>query len=536
MSLPGKSITAVGGSVLLVLVLVVFGSILAFTKNPLSLDDGLRHFVLAERYRMEGVDGPSWSDFLFEGYFTTHKVDPWFLADLSYVPFTIFENSIAGIKTATFVFLCFLIFSLLYSLRRIRMRPVLTVLILLIFFFGSETFMFRLMLGRPFVLITALLLLTVSCIVERRPIFLGILLALATLFSHLFIFPLGVAIMGSIWLFLLRERKAAFLSLGASVLGVGIGLILHPDGVLYLQWIKDIIFAIPFSKDLDLGGEVYSGLGFGDVSVFLILAVSILVVVTLALRGEFHASMKKHPEILFLGTLTGFFFLAFLLWARAIDLFWPIAVLTLAFLLGTTEGVQDDVVEGLHTPYFPFRLTAFHLITALLLMTCAGQVWRFIADDDQRSPQAFAAINVIPAHATVFNVDWDYFPVEVFLRPDLLYARGVDPTLDDPAMREILRDLTVEGVLPDAPLFSKAWWKDLRSRIDVANLGLTRVREADTDADAWLQKVRSVIDPQYLVFQRERHAEFIAKLKERGDLSLLEERGALAVFVLESGR
>src|SRR3989344_3523035 len=120
MRLRGKSITAVGGSVLLIL--VVFGGILASTKNPLSLDDGLRHFVMAERYKAEGLEGPSWSNFFFEGYFTAHRVDPWFLADLSYVPFTIFENRIAGIKAATFVSLCVLLFSVLLFFRRVQIR------------------------------------------------------------------------------------------------------------------------------------------------------------------------------------------------------------------------------------------------------------------------------------------------------------------------------------------------------------------------------------------------------------------------------
>ena len=176
MSFHGKSITAVGGSVLLIL--VVFGSILAFTKNPLSLDDGLRHFVLAERYRAEGIEDPSWSDFFFQGYFTRHRVDPWFLADLSYVPFTNFENRVTGIKAATFFFLCTLLFSVLLFLRRVKIRPVLGCIVLLLFFFGSSIFSFRLMLGRPFVLVTSLLLLVLYAVIERRWILLGFLLLL----------------------------------------------------------------------------------------------------------------------------------------------------------------------------------------------------------------------------------------------------------------------------------------------------------------------------------------------------------------------
>ena len=530
MSFHGKSITAVGGSVLLIL--VVFGSILAFTKNPLSLDDGLRHFVLAERYRAEGIEDPSWSDFFFQGYFTRHRVDPWFLADLSYVPFTNFENRVTGIKAATFFFLCTLLFSVLLFLRRVKIRPVLGCIVLLLFFFGSSIFSFRLMLGRPFVLVTSLLLLVLYAVIERRWILLGFLLLLSVLFSHLFVFPLGAASLGALWWLWRRDVRAACFAFAAVATGVIFGVILHPQSIEYLTWMKDIFFLIPLSKNRDLGGEVYSGLGFGDISVFLVLALAALLIVLLALRGELKEATTKHPEIYLFGLLATLFFFAFLFWARAIDLFWPMGILFLLSLLTATEGVQKDAEEKLRTPYFPFRLTALHLIFVLLLTTGIGETSRFIGKDESRSPEAFAAIRMVPAGARVFDIDWDYFPVLLFLRSDLLYARGVDPTLDNPEMFSLIERLTDVGIFPDSPLFSREWMRELIARIDIRQLGIQHIREADVDAGAWLNDSRALMNPEYIVLYRARHLKLIQQLKERKDVSLLAEQGAIAVFAV----
>lgn len=534
MRFPAKRIGAVGWSVLLVL--IVFGSILAFTKNPLSLDDGLRHFVLAERYRTEGLEGPLWSDFLFEGYFTAHRVDPWFLADLSYVPFTIFENRVAGLKAATFFSLCVLLFSVLLFLRRAQARPFPASLVLLFLFFGSSIFSFRLMLGRPFVLVTSLVLFTLYVILERRWLLLCFLLIVSVLFSHLFVFPLGVSFCGALWWLWRGEKRAAGLAFAAIAGGVLLGVILHPQSSEYLIWMKNIFFLIPFSKERDLGGEVYTGLRVGDVSVFLSLALSMLLIVLLALRGELKEALAKHPEIWLFGFFSAFFFCTFLFWARAIDLFWPLSILFLLSLLTATAGAQKDAEEKLRVPYFPLRITALHLIVAVLLTTGIGFTGQFIGRDARRSTEAFAAVRTVLAGARVFDVDWEYFSVLLFLRSDLLYARGMDPTLDDPEMYALVARLTDEGIFPHAPLFSREWMSEFIARIDFRRLSIQRVREADVDVSAWLRDARALMNPEYIILHRGRHPKLIQRMKERDDLSLLAEEGMIAVFAVHAER
>jgi len=515
-------------------VLLLFGGILLCTYNPLSLDDGLRHFVMAKEQMRYGIGTVTWTQYFFSGYFVRHSIDPWFLANLSYAPFTFFADSVAGIKAATFAFLCTLLFSLLIFFRHFRTSPFFAALTLLIFFLGSDTFGFRLMLGRPYVLISALMLFVLYALITRRWIMLSIFLAISALFSHLFIFPFGVGVVGSLWWFFVRRSKSdAFVSSIATIGGTLTGMLLHPQSGEYFLWMKNIFFVVPFSKELDLGGEVYSGLGFTDVGVYLLLISCILLCFLLASRGELSLAMRNRPEIILLGALTLLFFIAYLQWVRAIDLFWPIGTLLFLSLVSVSEEVERDALRFFRSKIFPFRLSAMHIVFVLFLMTSVHHVWLFVGDDARRSPASFDAIESVPAGSTVFNVDWEFFSVLFFLRSDLLYARGMDPTHDDLSVRALIAKLSDRRFLSQEPMFSHAWFADLWSRIDWKELGIRRTQESEIDVDAWLAELRTIADPAYLAMRRDTYPMLTESLKNRNDLTVFSESRAMIIFSLK---
>src|SRR3989344_104036 len=517
----------------MVVVLLFFGGILAVTHNPLSLDDGLRHFVMAKEQLRLGIGAVTWSRYFFLTYFIHHAVDPWFLANLSYVPFTFFTSSVAGIKAATFAFLCVLAFSFSLFLRRFPVTPFFTALIIFLFFFGSDTFGFRLMLGRPFVLVSALMLFVLHALITRRWLLLAVLLALSTLFSHLFIFPFGIAVIGSLWwLFICRHPRSVCASVFATMGGMTTGIILHPQSREYVLWMKNIFFVVPFSKELDLGGEIYNGLGFADAGVYLLLISCILLIFLLAVRQELANALHRRPEIILLGVLALLFFAAYLLWVRAIDLFWPMGVILLLSLVSATDGAMQDAKRFLFSKQFPLGIRAMHVVIVLFVITSAHHLWLFVGNDDRRSVASFSAINAVPAGSTVFNADWEYFPVLFFLRSDLLYARGMDPTHDELPVRSLIAKLHEAKFLPKETLFSREWFTELWSRVDMKQLGIRRMGEKDVDADAWLMELRSIAQPQYLALYRGAHPRLIQSLTTSSGATLFSESRAMIIFSL----
>jgi len=190
------------------LIAVYFVVLLFGTRNPISIDDGLRHIVMAQHYRDQGIGNVNgWGVYFFSGYFAELSFDPWFLADLSYIPFTVLSDPVRSLKAYSLVSLALIFLSFLPLLRRYRAPPLLGCLSLLLLFFGSEMFLFRLLLARPYVFVTALFLFTYLCIVQRRFFLLLPVLAIATLFSHLFVFPLALCVAATLWFLALHEYR-----------------------------------------------------------------------------------------------------------------------------------------------------------------------------------------------------------------------------------------------------------------------------------------------------------------------------------------
>lgn len=489
--------------------LVLLGITLLLTSlnHPTSLDDGLRHITMASVLREEGIASVSgWGAFLYRGYFSEVDSDPWFLSDLLLVPLTLLPPLIA-LHVFTLLAIAVLIGTFLLLLRSEKLPPFLSSFFVLLLIFGNGAFLLRLLIARPFTIMTAVSLLTLHAIVNERWWLVGLLLACAVLLSHLFVFPLSLALLGGLWLAQRRKRHDAIRLTGASVLGVALGLLLHPHALNYLHYLGTVFVRIPFLKAIGIGAELYSGWGNGDASIATALALSALIVLSFSAHRDGVRLQNLWRQRVGLTAAAALLFLAcFSLWLRAIDLLWPFLLLLVAQLIGACPSILRTASGFL--PSSPRRqrplLCAVTIVICLLNAIAVGG--RLLRTDTARALSQFEAIQRLPAGARVLNIDWDLFPPLVFLRPDLRYARGMDPTMDyiaDPEGFTLLH--AVEEEIADLP-------------------------GPVIDGPGWLAQILVHYPADFLVVDRRRHPMFLQSLRATPELREWRRPGTIAVF------
>ncbi len=516
-------------TVALVVILLVVCLALFLPKNPISLDDGLRHLKMAELSREGEVHG--WGDFFFTGYFSERNFDPWYGADLAYIPFTFIPSPVIGLKVATIGFLSIILLCFASLLRRYRASPTLSALLLFLLFLGSYGFTNRMLLGRPFLLTTGVFLLTYLLLLEKRFLFLALLLAFSVLLSHLFVFPLLLCLCGIAWLLFLKERKESAMLASASIGGVVLGFLLHPDPLYYLSYLRDVFLRIPFAQELGIGTEFAGGLADADIFLFLVLFLLILVVALCRKRLSLPVLLSRRPEIFLTLFLMLGFLGAYVLWERAVDLLWPLMLLFALQLLTCDARVEREAFMHLHSPIhprLPFRW--IHGLLLLLFLNSGLIISQNIEFDRSRSLAFYSAIQNVPPQSRILNIDWDIFPVLFFLRSDLLYARGMDPTFDwvnDAEATELLDRVNDRFAFQWSDL--PGTYRDARSRWQKTQFLFQR-ENTSMDVREWLTEVRTRFAPQYLLIDRRKHRWLIARVLEEPSMTLVAESPFISIF------
>src|SRR3989344_6577159 len=237
-----KSLATMGAMILF------FTLLLWSLENVVSFDDGLRHFAMAKFMGEHGISANTgWNVFLFHGVMSSLAVDPWFFYDVLLIPLTRLQptDALKLVSIIEMILIGGIFFALLRTLRvPRRLEP----WYLLALFLGDFHFVHRILLGRPFPFFTALVLLAIICLFQRRLILLGATLFAATLLSHLFIFPLAVSIFGVAWLLVIRDKRSALRASVAVVTGVGMALAVHPQSMAYLTYLATVLPIIPFQS------------------------------------------------------------------------------------------------------------------------------------------------------------------------------------------------------------------------------------------------------------------------------------------------
>ncbi len=483
-------------------------SLLARLENPVSLDDGLRHFAMARLMMEQGIGAADWSQFFSYGYFANHSVDPWFLSNLAFIPLLPF-GPVLALKFFAIVSTVLLITSFFYAFRSFQTPHLVAAIAIGLLLFFEPTFFYRLLLGRPFSLINPLAVLIVVAALRKQSILLCITLALSVFLSQVFLFPLLIALACIVWRLSLREWWEANAIVSWSLLGVFLGFLFHPDATQYFFYILDTFVRIPFIAGMQLGSEMQSGI-FASTRIFAILAVVVLLHGGLVRAG---VSVRKYNEsgLSLLAGLTLFFFLLFLLWTRSIDFLWPIAMLLLVRFLSAFPGLFMETLTQIMPRRFRFSPRFGVLIPLLLCASSFTAAASSLVETDQdRSLSVYTdALSVIPQGSRVLNVDWYFFMGAVAMRPDLRYATGIDPSytyLDNPEALQLLVSL-------NTPDFQQS--------------------PADHDVRAWLQDIVRIHPSEYLVLFRKGHEAVIDRMENGLFMKDLSKSSRIAVFKLD---
>lgn len=485
--------------------LLVIALIFAALQNHPSMDDALRHFMMGRAMAEQGIlRVRGWSGWFFTGYAHDHIVDPWFLSNVLYIPFSVFPV-VEGLKLFSLASILALLLSFGLCLRALRVGPVTSAFLILLLLLGHRTYTYRLLFGRPFTLVTALTLLLLLSILRERFLWSGLLLCVLTLLSHLFIFPLGVSMVGCVWLAYTGRKTSAVRLFWLSMGGVAVGFLLHPTSVEYLRYLWLVFIKSSFYPLFDKGSELGSGLGRGVILYPLLGLAVLLQALLIRERG-----IRSVGNVIFLlNVLVAAFFLQFLLWLRAIDFLWPLLLLLLGALL--TDGAP--ALKRLGHLLLPPALNKTWVLSALLIPLCSATTGRLTYDlvstDGSRSLKSLEqALENVSPRASVLNVEWDYFSSFVAARPDLRYALGMDPAFT------YVSSLRAYGLLrlilppteniPDGRSFvdARRWVCALLSEYPAEYVLLSAAREAPIVESLRSQGFRDVSgNPRWMVFR-----------------------------------
>jgi len=421
-----------------IFIVLFWGIVLLILKNPVSLDDGLRHFAMAHAMK-EGaaVWATGWSSFFYEGYLHQTIVDPWFLSNVIMIPFTYFSLA-TGLHLLTLASVGALIAVALLILRSFKLSAVERCFFLLRLLFGVGTFFGSFLIARPYSLVTIASLGVLYCLLQRKYVVLVPLLIVSTLLSQLFVFPFFFCACAiAIQLFTKRYAQSLRLTLYSTVALIA-GLLLHPHPRSYISYLFTAFARIPFLKSIGLSREMQSGiLDISMIGIAILIAVGILLVVLLREQKKL-LPWKNHFTVVLLSAISSCLFVAFFFWIRAIDLLWPFLILCIASIYAIDPAVTKNFFKK-----WKLSKNLKTIFIAAIVVVSIGQISSmplvFLRDDSKHSLVAYKAINDIPTGSRVLNMDWDHFSIYVALRPDLQYATGIDRSftyLTDPSISE----------------------------------------------------------------------------------------------------
>lgn len=489
---------------------VIAGS-LFLSSSPTSWDDGLRHMTMARVMRSEGID-QTWSRFFSGGYLADHQVDPWFLADVSYIPFTVFSDPIAlRLYSIVGIFaLLLIVWRLLVPLR----LPTAWLCILLVLTLSDHEFITRILLGRPFVWATVFALMALDAILRRKHFVVAAILLLATLFSQLFVFPLFFAGVGVVWLVCDRRFRDARVLGIAMLVGTGLGLALHPQAAEYLRYLAQVFLQIPFaSRSLSLGSEMHPSYNV-SASVGIFSVCIILFAGGIKEKSLRFSELRLHGTPLLLLLILPLFGAYLFAWMRAIDFLWPLLVLLLAQSLSLSREFSVSLFSVSMRPLLPGirggPLVFGCIILAFLAMNLRTGL-RLRATDSDRSMAHFAPVSALPAGSRILNPEWFFLPPFIAVNPHVTFATGIDNTFTWKMNPEAYKLLEV--------YFSMA----------------AQIPQPVVDIRLWMTQLLAIYPSDYLVVSHQWGKHLLPALRETQGLKALTTSGAvIEVFAIDA--
>lgn len=473
-------------------VLLFVGVILWNVEGPVGLDDGLRHYAMGSRIMTDGIGAADWGTFVAYGPLANTSVDPWFGTDVIFALLSPL-GPVASVKVFAVVSLVALLCSLLWALRAAGTPQWAQALLIVMLVLFRTDLLLRILLGRPLMLMSAIVIATVTGILSRKTWVHLPLLMIAVLLSQLWVFPAAIWITGMLWYLMIGESFAAKRLLFFGLGGIALGLLLHPHPLAYLQYMMDGFAAIPLAAgSIRLPGEMEPG---WPTALSMIIALACIAALQI---WHVRTIRRLSSSLVFLDILTLLFFALFLKHLRAVDIAWPLIIIT----SGTTIGLVmiDRKLE---------RVVAVLMSTGMIfcIANASLAVREFMMHPRHDLLQQYrATAKAIPEKARILNPDWDDFAPLVALRPDVNFAAGIDPTF--------LAMGNPEGYALTSSLFEPG---------------------ASVSVSKWLPAIRKAfLGENILVLNRSRHTLMINGLMEFASLKdLAKGGGAMAVFDLK---
>ncbi|PIQ76227.1 hypothetical protein COU78_04675 [Candidatus Peregrinibacteria bacterium CG10_big_fil_rev_8_21_14_0_10_49_24] len=486
----------------IVLALVLLSSVLMGLHAPTSLGDGIRHHTLASLLTKNGVRSfGGWGDILYGGYFRLHNSDPWFLTHVILMPLGGFESIVAQ-RIFIVLSISLLSLALLYAMSNLHLSPTTKSVLLVLLLLGHVQFSMRLLIGRPLILMVALSIVVWSTALQKKAVASGVLLAIATLLSHLFLFPFFIVVCAGVWLWTLHDKRSAIEMLVAGATGVAAGFALHPQSMEYMHFFFTVFLRIPFMQNLPLGTELQSGIG--RMAAPIALAGAAILLAYYASHACGITKKQLHEKGI---SLTAFIACVFLLgmcmWVRMLDFLWPVLIVLLAQLLSLQTDMAAKAAKDL-LPSFAVRNHVPLLILLLVVGVNMGKMhYSFRSTDLERMLTHYSApLESIPSGAAVLNIDWDLFPALFTVRPDLRFARGMDPSLD------FVANPKVTGLL----------------------LAVRSSQPEKIDWESWERDLAALYPSDYLVIRIPEHVRVLPYLQSLTSLTEVSSGEQIAVF------
>lgn len=437
-------------------VIAVSGSVAAFLQAvPRFQDpDSFYHTRLASTIAQHGLpESFPWLQYTdLAMNFTDHHL----LYHLLLIPFVSLLTPVVGIKVFQALSIVALATYLFHRLQRWQVPYALPALLVL---FGVMPFLLRVQLAKASVLAILVLLFIFFNLLERRYVWVAAAVVLYTWLHAGFILALVIA--GAVWLAQTISqsvaaktvRLARFEPVVLVVTATVFGVISNPYFPQNLQFIWQQLIQIGFvnyAGTIEVGAEWYPFSIPDLVSIFSI----VLIGVTIAI-GVFIYERKKYcqdPTAFALLLLSVLFAVATIRSRRYVEYLAPFvwlwtAYLALPFLRSSVwkKLVHENRLRlGRLAPV----LIGYFVITvplgiALSYVRAYGYVDRGIPLNKLQAASQTIAQHA-PVGATVFNPNWDEFPILYFHNPNNVYIVGLDATfmyLHDQALYQRWNDI-----------------------------------------------------------------------------------------------
>lgn len=415
--------------------IIIFGSIsyVILSQDYLSGGDDIYfHIKYSYLYRIlpwSQIYDFSWLQYTFP---KDQFVDLWWLYHFLQTPFTYIKDLLLAAKLSTLTFLLFFLFTFVKTLKAldIKWRPLWVLLLL----FGSQSFLFRLTLGRPLTINLIFFLLTFIVIYKQKYKWLVVIAALFLLNNVAVVLLIPMVGLYCVIASISRKKLVAQPLIYVCV-GLALGLVLHPffPDNLYLTFVQ--IYHTQFTSLLNqvgVGNEVYpySFYDYLTVNGGLLL----LWLVSLGLWTKSKEYMKDREYGWWVIAVSVLVVVLSFKSKRFIEYSIPGSVVAIAYLWQPyLKKISFGNFRRTWLGVWQFK-AAFIIFTAALLSFGWWNV-RVIHRDIRSSPSVLpiaVAADWLQTNSKpgmiVYNTQWDQFPQLFFWDHTNNYILGMDPT------------------------------------------------------------------------------------------------------------